>query len=735
MTKRVTVEDRLDELGLELSATGSCLERVMAEARMLHVAPDQTAIPSRRWITRAASFVTAAILLISFGLWSVYPASLQAKALAALARAKSIHMTGVVSHVVRKWPVEDPDTELKKDSYQVAAWYWDSADGTPRSHEQQGPVIATRNGSSYSEFQTDVDLMYTYESTPKDRIGRIDAIEAALRSLGENNTLLKELEAREEDGRQLRGLSFTREQSSEEYWFDSKSDQLVRLVRRSKEKGTVECDLSFRYDLPVPDAISSYQHPVAKTIRTGSTDEWSEYVRTLPTRLPAEANQITILPRTKPQSFRRQYARVTDDGKFLVVPLDYKPGVALDIDSFLRLSVCATPLGIEKPSDLPQFEYWRLEKGLADLTFVRSDVICEKDTPWQDWVRAALATLELEYQTIQEDRIYWIAEYDGRPLKPWREVNPPVAGVLGERIPGAGVGFNGAAIDDLFAGFNSDQNDGLTATLPIIENRTGIPEPPDWDRQQHPKYEDYRKAVDYESFLVASDVPWFPGIESHGMTKEWFETQFGITFREETRPKTIHLIKRKEAEPQPSDEESGAAKPAVTADADEVPLLPKSIEYGEVHEVTLWQDEPGLGNFLVDLDNNKLFDEKVFDVDDVPHSERFIKIREQCMALGIDAYCEVGKSFAGLMGIDMVGLPVREGDWDADYFTMEQLPQTTIGYPCPIAASRDLPATWIFRTRKNYGVLQILEIIDDPEKPCRDGAGIKFRYKLVKQPS
>lgn len=165
---------------------------------------------------------------------------------------------------------------------------------------------------------------------------------------------------------------------------------------------------------------------------------------------------------------------------------------------------------------------------------------------------------------------------------------------------------------------------------------------------------------------------------------------------------------------------------------DKVPELPRKIAFGPTHVVTLWEDDPRLGDCLIDFEKNKRWPSNAIKIDG-PHSNRFRQIQKWAIDNGIDAYCEVKQSFAGLMGFNIVALPVREGDWEPSYFTMEQLKQTDIGYPCPIAASRRLPATWIFRTTESYGVLQILDVIDHPDYPKQDGSGIKIRYKLVKQ--
>ncbi len=537
MTKQTLLDSRLEQLGNELAQFGSCREGVLAQ---IHVSPEtgNQALPTSprpRWITWAGGLAMAATVLVAIGLLELSPAPLYAKALNALAKAKSIHITGESSRVTRKWPVEDPSAELKQDKYAIDAWYWKSPDDVQHSHEQQGPVVATRSGKRYSEYQSDVDLLYQMDSSDKDRIGQILEVEKRLRALVTEAKTLKDLGTKEDAGRQVRGLSISRGQGVEEYWFDVKSEQLTRVTRRSKSNQAIEYDLSLSYDLPVPNAITGYQHPVAKTVRSNSDEEWIQHVGRLVEKRHADAKPIEIVPRTKPLSFRLQYPRLSDNGKLQVIPLDTSLYLPMDIEHFLRLRVCVT-------ADRPSLEYWRLEKGLADRTFSRSDIVCEKDTAWQDWVREALATIGLQYKTIQEDRVYWVAEHDGRPFRPWHKVLPPVVGVKGELKNGAGTGANGATLKQLFDGFNMSQNHDLNGVHPIIENKTGVAVPPDWDRKQYPTFEEYRKAIDLDKYLVAADIPHFLGTGSLEMARKWFETELGITFREEKRATIIHVI-------------------------------------------------------------------------------------------------------------------------------------------------------------------------------------------------
>jgi hypothetical protein len=43
----------------------------------------------------------------------------------------------------------------------------------------------------------------------------------------------------------------------------------------------------------------------------------------------------------------------------------------------------------------------------------------------------------------------------------------------------------------------------------------------------------------------ATDSPYFVGQESQAMAREWYQQQFGVTFQEEQRKLTMHVIRRK----------------------------------------------------------------------------------------------------------------------------------------------------------------------------------------------
>ena len=48
-------------------------------------------------------------------------------------------------------------------------------------------------------------------------------------------------------------------------------------------------------------------------------------------------------------------------------------------------------------------------------------------------------------------------------------------------------------------------------------------------------------------YFVATDSPWFRGDEeSFRMGRQWYAKEFGVTFKEETRPMTIHVVRRRQ---------------------------------------------------------------------------------------------------------------------------------------------------------------------------------------------
>jgi hypothetical protein len=165
-------------------------------------------------------------------------------------------------------------------------------------------------------------------------------------------------------------------------------------------------------------------------------------------------------------------------------------------------------------------------------------------------VQFVLNEAGFEFIEQTEDQTYWIANHDGRKLKPWKDVDPPVPYVVEGGIekkgyvrPGIGFKLRPATLTDLFSDFNNMIDRDMDADKPWIIDATGLPVPPPYDEAVYDSYMKYAEKV-LPEYYVATDSPWFVNHESVAMARKWFAEEFGITFAEETRPVTVRVIRR-----------------------------------------------------------------------------------------------------------------------------------------------------------------------------------------------
>lgn len=548
-----TLEERLDQIGRELGGRPSLVPDVMAKLESGSVCPRPARHPWRNMRT-VTVLATAACVIVTAVIWMLRPNTLYARALEALGNARTVHVTGWTTQIVRKWPLEHPQPAGKTEQQPVDAWYWREDDGTSRSYEKFGPVIQVRDGGSLREYQEDVNLLFVAEGMPKDNLEKFSTLAEYLRALKLKGLEKEDLGTRTEDGRTLRGLKVIRRFRTEEYWFDADTDLPMTFTRSQVEEDgtTVGFELHFAYDGSVPMAVAEYTPPETDNIRYGGNDQhvqlvWLRHVQEIGRRLEEQPIEgpVAVLPRERRQTFSLQYEMRTPDGKYQVVPLDLDQYFPLTVKNFINLRV-ATSEGDTA------YESWRIPEELLEEEFPRSDLVYVDGTPWQEWVQYALNTIGLEYVDRVEQRKFWIAHHDGRRLKPWRMVHPPVPYIVeggvekkGVVRPGIGHQLSPATMYRLLMDFNCIQNHEFRADNPIIIDETGLPRPPRWDREQYPDPAQFREQV-MDKFYVATDSPWFAGVESRQMARDWFKKEFGVTFTEETRPLTIHALRRKQ---------------------------------------------------------------------------------------------------------------------------------------------------------------------------------------------
>jgi hypothetical protein len=553
-----TLEQQLEQLGRELGGdaqhTADVVRRAVSSASKANQVATRRKRRPMRWQMPAA---LAACVAVCVGFWWLSrPATLYARMLAALANARTVHATGWTRQIVRKWPLEKPtaapgdETENKR--YDMEAWYWTAPDGTTHSYERQGPVIVTRRGGEMKEYQEDADLTFIYEGGySKDRVAEFGQLAAYLSALQRPSLTKEELGRRLEEGRWVRGIRHIEGDRVQDIWIDEQASLPVRISTQRRASGEQVMELAFTINEPVPGQIMSYEPPQTKYVRrdggSGVNDQWRQHVAEIVNRLETEpiSGRIAILPREDGRTFANQWSLLTPDGKYWVRPLDVSQYNPMTPSYFIDRHLAPLDGG-------RGYGTWRLAKELHDIEWPRADLVHEADVLWEEWARFALNEFGLEFVDQVENRTFWIAKHDGRQLKPWQEVKPPVPYIVeggvqkkGRVKPGIGFALRPTTMKQLFEDFNQmiDRND-LSADKPWIIDETGLPAPPPYDESIHGTYKQYSEKIKPE-FYVATDSPWFVGHESIQMARDWYKKEFGVTFQEEIRPVTVHVIRHK----------------------------------------------------------------------------------------------------------------------------------------------------------------------------------------------
>jgi hypothetical protein len=559
MSDFTTLEQQLEQLGKELGTDSRHADAVVRRAAAI-TAQDKRTVSSRarrpmHWRIPAALAASVA-LCIGIWWWS-RPATLYARMLAALAEARTVHATGWTHRIVRKWPLENPVSpqgdEAESEKFDMEAWYWTAPDGTPRSYERQGPVVAVRRGGELKEYQQDADLTFVYEGGfSKDRVAEFGQLAEYLTALQRPSLTKEELGRRLEDGRWVRGIRHIEGDRVEDIWIDEQASLPIRVSSQRRASGEQLMELAFTINEPVPGDIMSYEPPKTKYVRhgggSGVNDEWRQHVAEIGNRLQSEpiSGRVAILPREDGRTFANQWALLTPDGEYRVRPLDVDQYQPMTPSYFIQNHTAPLDGG-------SGYGTWRLAQELHDIKWPRADLVHEADVPWEEWVQFVLNHFGLEYVDQIENRTIWIAQHDGRQLKPWQDAKPPVPYIVeggvekkGVVRPGIGFALRPTTMKELFADFNRMIDDyDLAADKPRIIDETGLPAPPVYDKTQHGTSREYREKV-VSRFYVATDSPWFVGHESIEMARNWYKKEFGITFKVEVRPFTVHVIRRKE---------------------------------------------------------------------------------------------------------------------------------------------------------------------------------------------
>ena len=563
MTSPDMIEKALEQMGHELGTEAHLVDRVLEDIRSRAAMQPASARREHSIRFRRRSLVAASALAIVTALaawWSLTPARLYARVLESRSDMpqKRFTLSGWTREVFRKWPLEGPlkkadDADVR---HSVDAWYWTDAAKDPASYEKFGPVVVIRRGGNLREYQEDVKLLFVSEGgRPKNYAERFSTLAEHLKTLDAPGLSKEKLGTRTEGGRTVSGWQVTQGNRREEFWLDAKSDLPVRFARWSiRPQGTVQLfELTFSFNEPVPAAVARYEPPPTETIRYGGSNSnaqlaWRQHVQEIGRRLHDQpiAGRVALLPRESGKAFSLQWTLPTPDGKFWIMPLDLDQRRRLSLHNFFRLRA-ATTAGERIHGT------WRVPREFHDLE-LRHDLVYADGTPWQEWMRVVLDQFGLEVVDVVEQHTVWIARHDGRKLKSWAEVNPPVPYLIknGKEVkglvaPGVGHMLRPVTMEELLKDFNDTVDSReLTAKLPIIVDETGLPRAPAFDAQKHKSGQESYDTVIKPNYCVSSDAPLFEGKKSLEMAREWYAREFGITFIEEQRPMAIHVVQRKQ---------------------------------------------------------------------------------------------------------------------------------------------------------------------------------------------
>ncbi|MEX2141301.1 MAG: hypothetical protein WD894_18695 [Pirellulales bacterium] len=559
MNANHSLQQQLERLGRELGDSPGLTERVMAKVTQREGKVETQPAPSahRRWRLPAVAALAASMAVCLGVWWLSRPTTLYARMIIALAEANTIHATGWTRDIVRKWPLENPlqqtDVRDPDQKHRLDIWYWTDAEGVPRGYERAGPVTVVRQGGDYKEYQADTDLTYVFDgsSDGNDKLSEFGRFAAYLTALQRPSLTKEELGRRLENDRWVRGIRHIEGNRIDEIWIDEKASLPVRISRRTKDTGELVMELTFTVDEPVPAAIARYAPPDTKYVRYSGggkgNEQWRQHVAEIGDRLQVKPieGRIAILPREDGRTFSNQWSMMTADGKHWVRPLDRDQYEPMTLGGFVQQHA-ATKDGERRQGT------WRLPEAFRNIELPRADLVHEGDLPWQKWVQYALNQFGFEFVDQIENRTIWIAKHDGRKLKPWREVKPPVPYVVqggvekkGYVKPGIGMALGRpVTLQELFSSFDELMGD-LDADKPWIVDKTGLSMPPAYDESQHGTGREYDEKI-LPPYYVATDVPWFAGEESLEMARQWYAKEFGITFVQEVRAVTVHVIRRKQ---------------------------------------------------------------------------------------------------------------------------------------------------------------------------------------------
>ncbi|MCK4795391.1 MAG: zf-HC2 domain-containing protein, partial [Desulfobacteraceae bacterium] len=473
--------------------------------------------------SRVTKFTAAAVIIVAvlvgvhqFGSSIDGTAAVYADAIKALQNVNTVHVYGWTTRIHPKLTDALDEPLYTSKQYQIEIWEWVTENGEYRIYDRQGPITVWDDADRNYEYNEDKDLLYIGKSVAhivaKD-FQHFQSVTTCLNRLKDRGIKVIEIGTRTINNRPAQGLRVERDNKREDIWLDSQTSLMLENNSYIFEDGQWSQwrHGALTYNQNVPANIRAYVPPDTKNVRYSwdiapRFEKWHLHLRKI-----ASYYQRHPLPETMELLPRERDEKIDA----------YAPGRLPGITNTTGQWVLAIQSTF---SDFMRNEFQalgslRVRKDLRGIRLNYDLVTKNEHTKWER-VGFVLDALGLELAEITEQRKVWVAHYDGRPLKPWRQVKAPVPNPHNVPLrPGMASTFGPTSMKQLFDSFAYWQDYNLTANKLIIVDETGLPSAPPVGPAR-------------EKSAVSCESPYWGGDESIEIAKKWFKEQFGVTFTE-----------------------------------------------------------------------------------------------------------------------------------------------------------------------------------------------------------
>ncbi|MHC4145574.1 MAG: hypothetical protein ACYSUD_12450 [Planctomycetota bacterium] len=483
--------------------------------------------------SKTGKLSTAAVIVIAIAVGIGYfggstngTNAVYAAAMKALQNVKTVHVSGWTTCLRPHIRDELLDTSKR---YTLDRWEWITEDDGYRRYTRSGHVTGWDDGDRLYGYDEHDDILYIRKSPAQATdIEYFQSVISLLSRLKDKGIKVTEIGTRTIGGRPAKGWRIAKnDDKCEDMWLDAQTNLLVEINAHFLDQGQWKQwrHGACTYDQDVPANIRDSVPPAAENINYSpeldpTFRKWNSRLREIAAyyRQHPLPETMELLPRESDEDMRRhspgRLPGITDATGYRVRP------VQSTLEDFLRPNV--RPYGSVRVSE---------ELRTMKLNY---DLVAKGELTPRERADFVLNALGLEIVEVIEQRKVWVAHHDGRTLKPWQEVKAPVArGDARHTMPGMASGHGRASLRELFEGFAYYQDYHLSAEEIIIVDETGLPSEP-------------RVGQSAGSVAVSSVSPYWRGAESIALARKWFEEQLGITFTEQTRPMTVHVVRKQQ---------------------------------------------------------------------------------------------------------------------------------------------------------------------------------------------